>query len=190
MKILFPDTWPQFLTATVAEWRPLLEQNKYKDIIIDSLRYLVHNKRIILYGFVIMTNHIHVIWRGANPASYEPADGNTRPGHPAHPLQKVQESIMKFTEQQIKFDLIKNHPDILALYKVNSYDRAYNFWKRRSLGVELFSPVAFHQKLNYIHYNPVKAGLCTLPEDYFYSSANFYFTGIDKFNMLTCYDGD
>jgi hypothetical protein len=37
----------------------------------------------------------------------------------------------------------------------------------------------------YVHYNPVKAGLCILPEDYYYSSAKFYATGIDDFDMLT-----
>ena len=31
---------------------------------------------------------------------------------------------------------------------------------------------------------PVKAGLCNLPEEYYYSSAKFYHTGIDKFGML------
>jgi hypothetical protein len=43
----------------------------------------------------------------------------------------------------------------------------------------------FNQKLDYIHYNPVKAGLCKLPEDYYYSSAKFYFDGVDAFEMLT-----
>ncbi len=190
MKVALPDIWPQFFTATAAEWRPLFEPNKYKDIIVDSLRFLVNNNKIILYGFVIMKNHIHLIWQAIDPADDNsrrcliPAGENTRPGHP---LQKVQESFMKFTAQQIKFDLIKNHPDVLELYKVNAYDREYNFWKRRSLGIELFSLIAFHQKLDYIHYNPVKAGLCELPEAYYYSSAKFYLTGIDEFNMLTHY---
>jgi putative transposase len=43
----------------------------------------------------------------------------------------------------------------------------------------------FNQKLDYIHYNSVKAGLCKLPEDYYYSSAKFYFNGVDAFDMLT-----
>jgi len=28
-----------------------------------SLRFLVANKRIKLYGFVIMPNHIHLVWQ-------------------------------------------------------------------------------------------------------------------------------
>jgi len=41
------------------------------------------------------------------------------------------------------------------------------------------------QKLEYIHRNPVKAGICEFPEDYKYSSAKFYLTGIDDFGFLT-----
>ena len=43
----------------------------------------------------------------------------------------------------------------------------------------------FIQKMNYIHYNPVKAGLCGNPEEYKYSSAKFYETGVDEFGFIT-----
>jgi putative transposase len=61
----------------------------------------------------------------------------------------------------------------------------YQFWERNSLSVELRSSKVFNQKLEYIHHNPVKAGLCINPEDYYYSSAKFYTTGVDDFGMLT-----
>jgi len=48
----------------------------------------------------------------------------------------------------------------------------------------------FTQKLEYIHYNPVRAGLCELPEDYHYSSAKFYHGGRDSFGMLTHFTGN
>jgi putative transposase len=37
--------------------------DKFKDIIVESLQFLNNEKRIILYGFAIMSNHIHVIWQ-------------------------------------------------------------------------------------------------------------------------------
>jgi hypothetical protein len=40
--------YPQFFTATNLEWKKLLKPDKYKDIIIESLRFLVNEKRIIL----------------------------------------------------------------------------------------------------------------------------------------------
>ena len=46
------------------------------------------------------------------------------------------------------------------------------------------------QKLEYIHYNPVVAQLATYPEDYKYSSAKFYYCGVDDFNILAHYSGN
>ena len=53
----------QFFTASILGWKRLLEPNKYKSIIMGSLKYLVKEQRIYLYGFVIMPNHIHLIWK-------------------------------------------------------------------------------------------------------------------------------
>ena len=92
---------------------------------------------------------------------------------------------MKDTAQQIKFDLVENHPLVLDHFRVNVKDRIYQFWERNALGIDLIKPDFFKQKLEYIHWNPVKAGLCNLPEEYFYSSVRFYYTGADDFNMLT-----
>jgi hypothetical protein len=39
--------------------------------------------------------------------------------------------------------------------------------------------------MNYIHYNPVEAGLSGYPEKYKYSSAKFYGTGVDEFGFIT-----
>ena len=167
----YPVYWPQFFTATVLEWKLLLEKDKYKDEVVGSLRFLVNNKRIKLYAFVIMSNHIHLIWQPLQQCTPE----------------AIQHSLLSFTAHQIKKDLLKNHPAVLPHFKVNAKDRAYQFWERNSLGVDLFSETVFNQKLEYIHWNPVKAGLVKFPEEYYYSSAKFYEYGIDDFGILTHY---
>ncbi len=43
---------------------------------------------------------------------------------------------------------------------------------------------SFGQKMEYIHYNPVTAGLCTYPEQSKYLSAKFYESGIDEFGFI------
>ena len=165
----YPIHWPQFYTATIMEWKHLLKPDKYKDVILQSLQYLVVNKQVTLYAFVIMSNHIHLIWQAL----------------PGKTPQQIQHIFMKFTAQQIKFDLVAHHPLALEKFRVDAKDRTYQFWKRNPLGVDLYTHDVFMQKLEYIHCNPVKAGLCNLPEEYFYSSAKFYWTGVDNFNMLT-----
>ena len=78
---------------------------------------------------------------------------------------------------------------MLGEFKVNKGDREYQVWKREPLGIELFTPEVFCQKLDYIHNNPVKAGLCKYAEEYYYSSAKFYHSRMDNFKMLTHYMG-
>ncbi len=60
---------------------------------------------------------------------------------------------------------------------------------RESLSIELSAESFLLQKLNYMHNNPVVAGLVKHPEDYKYSSAHFYHTGHDMFNLLSHYRG-
>lgn len=102
-------------------------------------------------------------------------------------VNEVQRDFLKFTAQRIKADLSKNHPQVLADFKVDATDREYQFWERNPLSIELRTEAIYEQKLDYIHWNPVKSGLCKLPEDYKYSSAKFYETGIDDFGFITHY---
>jgi REP element-mobilizing transposase RayT len=59
----FCTEYPHFFTATNLEWKTLLHRDKYKDMVIESMRYLVEDRRVIIYGFVIMPNHLHLIWQ-------------------------------------------------------------------------------------------------------------------------------
>jgi len=165
---------PQFFTATILLWKKLLKKDKYKDIIIDSLRFLVENNRIILYSFVIMPNHIHLIWQmreGVNPSN-------------------LQRDFLKYTAQQIRFDLKSNHPKVLEHFKVNLKDRSYQIWENSPLSIPLWSQEVFKQKLDYIHKNPLqeKWKLVEREELYYYSSARYYLLNEDDFGFITHYE--
>ena len=152
------NNYIQFYTATILEWKPLLKENKYKQIITDCLRFLVAQERIKVFGFVLMPNHIHVIWK-IN-------DGLKR--------SDVQRDFMKYTAQQIKFDLTENQPELLRKFEVNAKDRKFQIWERNPLSINIYSRKILEQKLNYIHNNPVETGFVTDPIDYKYSSARNY----------------
>ena len=96
---------------------------------------------------------------------------------------------MKFPARQLLLSLVEDDKDFHALFKVNKYDRDYQVWKREPLSIGLLNKTMFIQKLEYIHHNPVRAGLCELPENYHYSSAKFYREGSNSFNMLTHLQG-
>jgi REP-associated tyrosine transposase len=142
--------YPQFFTATVLEWKELLKPDKYKHIIVESMRFLVNDRRVIMYGFVIMINHIHLIWQ-------------MRAGIKRSNLQR---DFLKFTAQEIERDLQKNHQRVLSHFLVNAKDRKYQFWERNPLSIEIWSEKVLKQKLRYLHENPVRAGLCKFAEEY------------------------
>jgi len=169
------DYHPQFFTATILEWKHLLQDDTYKDIIIDSLLFLTKEKSIVVYGFVIMPNHVPLIW--------QVQDG--------YKQEQIQNRFLKFTAQQMKFRLMDTNNQKLSQFIVNAKDRQYQFWERNSLRIDLWSPDFFMQKLDYIHNNPLQDNwqLAKFPEDYKYSSAKFYETGIDNFGLLMHYNG-
>jgi putative transposase len=161
--------YPQFFTATNLEWKKLLEPDRYKDIVVNSLRFLVKDNRVRLYGFVIMWNHLHLIWQMQAMID----------------SKAVQRDFLKYTAQQIRNDLKINHPLVLDRFRVDASDREYQFWERNPLSIELRSGKVFYQKLDYLHNNPVRAGICSFPEEYKYSSARFYKTDIDNWGFLS-----
>ena len=48
------------------------------------------------------------------------------------------------------------------------------FWRHDNKPIELWSNKVIKQKIDYIHDNPVEAGLVFNPEDYVYSGARDY----------------
>jgi putative transposase len=164
----------EFVTITCLNWKPVLQADSHKDIIVDSLRFLTNDGRATIYGFVIMNNHFHLIWQIMGD----------------HMRKDVQRDFLKFTGQQILKRLRNAKAPILDDLLVEAKDRKYQIWERNSLSIELRSRKVLMQKLNYIHNNPVKASLCQYPEEYKYSSARFYMMNERNWDFLKHYEGD
>jgi putative transposase len=167
--ITYSKEYPEFVTVTCLEWKPLLEDDKHKDIITNSLDFLTKQQRILVYAFAIMSNHFHLIWQMLGD----------------HKRNDVQRDFLKFTGQQILKNLRNENSVMLREVIVDAKDRKRQVWERNSLGILLWSDSVFNEKLEYIHYNPVKAGLCRYPEEYKYSSARFYELNEKNWEFLT-----
>lgn len=165
------DHYPQFITITNHNWLPVLKNDYHKDIVIEALKKRVENQQITIYAFVIMPNHMHLIWQlhdGINKMNF-------------------QRDFLKFAARSLLWFMRMNNDTILPLLEVNARDRKFQVWKRNSLSIDLYSEKVLLQKLHYIHQNPIKEKwkLAVSPEDYKYSSAVFYEKGVDTFGILT-----
>lgn len=140
---------------------------------MDSLSYLVQKGKVKLFGFVIMPNHIHLIWRIDD--RYRPSD--------------IQRDFLKYTAMAIKRDLEVHHPAVLQRFRVDARDRKYQIWERNALSINIYKRNVLLQKLDYIHANPLQAKwqLCDTPEEYRFSSAGFYLKNESEWPFISHY---
>ena len=162
-----------FWTITIKEWIHLLKSDEYKIIIIESLKWLCKKELVKIYGYVIMPNHIHLLWEQLK------MNGKEFPKN----------SFEKFTAHQFGKRLLTENEGELKKFSVKTKDRKYNFWQRDPLAILVFSREMACQKIDYMHFNPSQKHwkLCNSPEEYQFSSASFYECNKDEFGILTHY---
>ena len=162
-----------FYTATITGWKHLLNTDKFKLIIMDCITHLIDKGKIKVYGFVIMPNHIHLIWENTSMNGKE----------------KPHASFMKFTGHQFLQELKETDFELLEQFKVDRNSRKHQFWQRSALPIHLYDRKILEQKLDYIHSNPLQEhwNLVADPNDYLYSSCSFYEQEDTRHNWLTHY---
>ena len=57
-----------FVTFTTVNWIDVFTRRIYKEIIVDSLNYCIKNKGLMVYAWVIMSNHVHLVIESRNAA--------------------------------------------------------------------------------------------------------------------------
>jgi putative transposase len=159
-----------FWTATINHWNRLLLGNEFKAVIVNSLCHLSRSGNIDVFAFVIMPNHIHLIWR------INQLNGKETP----------QGSLLKFTAHTFKKMLQATAPVELTKYAVMANNKRYEFWQRDSLAIHLYTRAVAMQKLHYLHNNPIAPHwqLSATPADYAYSSAHYYEGQEKQFDFL------
>lgn len=162
-----------FWTDTVKDWKTIFLSDELRRIILSSLNELVKRDLVFIYAFVIMPNHIHLIWE------MKEMNGKETPVA----------SFNKYTSHAISKSLKEHNPNLLESFLVDELDRKIRVWQRDPLAILLDSIKKVEQKIEYIHLNPLQPhwNLCIRPEEYSWSSAEFYEKGIDRFGFLTDY---
>ena len=160
-----------YITFATVEWVDLFTRPEYRNVLIDSLKYCKTNKGLQIFAWVIMSNHVHFILR----SKIGDLSGTIR-------------DFKKYTAVKLIKE-IKEHPKesrkswILDVFKKagqsNSQNKNYQLWRQNNQPKEIlpYSSSFGKQKLDYIHNNPVNAGLVEKAEDYIYSSARDYAGG-------------
>ena len=111
----------------------LLKQDATKDLIINSVEHLTNAGKIDVFAFVLMPNHIHLIWK------LNALNGKEMP----------HSSFLKFTAHS--FRKRREASQNLAPFNVDAANKKYEFWQRDSLAIHLLSrKVAFARQMKFI----------------------------------------
>lgn len=153
-----------FVTDTVADWVDIFTRPTYKHIVLESLEYCQKNKGLIIYAWVLMSNHLHAIVGSKSE----------------NKVSDIWRDFKKFTSKEIVNTLKTDPQESRQEWMLNRFEYAgkndkkitnYKFWQDGNDAQQIYLNDYFNQKLNYIHENSVKAELVNRPEDYRYSSA-------------------
>ncbi len=165
-KLSIKEDKSYYMTMTVVNWVDVFTRKNHRDVIINALNYCQKEKGLVVFAYVIMSNHIHMI-------------ANTKEGFL---LKDAIRDFKQFTSKKILFQ-IQNEPEsrrewMLRLFSEEANESAkhttYKFWQAGNHAIELFSEHFVWEKLNYIHNNPVTAGLVKQAHEWVYSSASNY----------------
>ena len=158
-----------FLTFTVVEWMDIFTRLSHRMILVDSLNYCVERKGLVVNAWVVLSNHMHMIAYAQEGKKMSDLIRDFK----THTSKAIRGNIESEPESRRRWLL-----DIMAFTarKTGRTDD-YKLWQDGSHAVPLTSEKFIHQKLEYIHQNPVENGLVALPEHYVFSSARDYFTG-------------
>jgi REP element-mobilizing transposase RayT len=160
--------YPYFVTWTVVDWLPLFAESAYRQIVLDSLSYLRTNKCTQLNAFVVMSTHVHaMLW---------PEDGIN--------LSDVTRDFKRFTSREISREAKRQDAkEFIRIFEnARKENRAqdvssYQVWQEGSHPEAIFTEKFARQKLDYIHLNPVRAGMVKTADEWGYSSARSYLLG-------------
>lgn len=157
---------PHYLTFQIVYWIDIFTRQVYRDIVIESLKYCQKEKGLDVFAYVIMSNHIHILVRSS-----------------VGQLSNTVRDFKKYTSKQITDYIIEGSAESRKEWMIRLFIHAakrqnkvgkYQVWTHENHAMEVTGNKFLERKVEYIHNNPVRAGLVTKPENYKYSSAANY----------------
>jgi REP element-mobilizing transposase RayT len=157
---ILDERYPYFITSSIVNRYHIFKDKSCCEVIIDGLNFLIGERGIRIHAYVIMPDHIHIISQGKD-------------------LGKHISGFKSYAARRI-IDLLEaqNNEAWLQRFKYKGprsrKDREHQIWMEGFHPKQIMSAKVMEQKIYYIHYNPVKAGLVESESDWLYSSYGDY----------------
>jgi REP element-mobilizing transposase RayT len=156
-----------FVSFAVTDWIDVFTKRNYVDIVLECLRFCQEKKGMEIFAWVVMSNHVHLVFRSVEGQKPELLLGDFK----RFTSKKLVEAIKENPNESRKEWMLEQ----FALAAENSSNvKHHQFWRHDNKPIELWSNAVIDEKIDYIHNNPVNAGIVEQPEHYLLSSASDY----------------
>ena len=152
-----------FITCSCYHRKPLLGTEKARNLFLQILGEVRARYNFALLGYVVMPERIHLLIS-------EP-----KVGTPATVMQVLKQRVSRAMHARRRRRLIA--PGQLRMWEEAPARKRRPFWQRRFYDFNVWSSKKRNEKMNYMHFNPVKRRLVTHPKDWAWSSYGFYSSG-------------
>jgi putative transposase len=154
-----------YITTVTYQRLPIFSRPSFVIPLLDSLNFYRYKQAFRLLGYVIMPDHLHlIIW----------PYGTATVSH-------IMRDFKEFTAKRlVRQSEVEDMRDCLAAFRRAGEETGraqYKVWQDSFWDENIYTARWLRQKLNYIHRNPVRAGLVEKPADYPYSSFQHYELG-------------
>lgn len=152
-----------YITSNVYNRLQIFTRPSFVIPVIDSLNYYRYQYACKLIGYVIMPDHIHLlIW---------PKDAKI--------VTDFMRDLKRFTSgritRQAKVEGKKEWIECFEQAGIKTERAEYKVWQDSFWEQTIYTEEFLKQKLNYIHLNPVRAGITETVQNYPYSSYRNYY---------------
>ena len=150
-----------FITFSCYRRMPLLASTDARDKFLKILSEVRDRYDVGLFGYVVMPEHVHLLISEPNI------------GDPSEVIAVLKQRVSRALRGRRK----KHKRGQMRLWDEPKLARYARFWQRRFYDFNVWSVKKKNEKMNYMHFNPVKRGLVERPRDWAWSSYNFYWSG-------------
>lgn len=151
-----------FITCSCYHREPFLATHRVRNLFLKILGEVRDSYGFALWGYAVMPEHIHLLIS-------EPEHGT-----PSTVMQVLKQRVARAVRQR---RVRKTSSGQMVLWEGVPMKRHACFWQRRFYDFNVLSSRKRNEKLNYMHFNPVKRGLVRHPKDWLWKSYRFYASG-------------
>ena len=149
----------RYLTFSCYQRLPLLKNDKIKKLFVDRMAELRREEMFKLFAYVVMPEHAHML---------------ILPNLPRHSVSVIMHRMKRVVAERV----IKRWRELDApiLRRLIDAEERLHFWQRGGgYDRNIVGEDELHEKIGYIHDNPVRRGLVTTQVDWLWSSAPWYY---------------